>query len=245
MAVTVSIITAVLDSPEIVRRHMLHYQAMPLPDNVEWIIADDKSTPPLCQVDYDLPRLTIVRHTRPGIWTQPAARNFAVKHARGEMLICTDIDHIISQELLTCVATTPYDVVRFRREAGVLDEYGHFTQDMDELRRWGYQGRGLHLAPHTNSFGIRRDLYIRLGGVSERNVKLGRHPNREEVPLRRRLAALAEAGEITICPDEARPMLYMFPNGKYCGHKDFNPMGRRGPDGPMVPLFHNLPRKTR
>jgi hypothetical protein len=34
---------------------------------------------------------------------------------------------------------------------------------------------------------------------------------------------------------DERPTIYMFPNGRYCGEKDFNPFG----------LFHDLKRKTR
>jgi hypothetical protein len=48
-----------------------------------------------------------------------------------------------------------------------------------------------------------------------------------------------EAGEIRDFDDmigfEHRPILYMFPNGKYCGDVDHNPFG----------LFHTLTRKTK
>ena len=45
---------------------------------------------------------------------------------------------------------------------------------------------------------------------------------------------MADRGEIALL-DNPRPIIYMIPNGKYCGHKDFNPFD----------LFHDLPRKTR
>jgi hypothetical protein len=233
-----------LNSPEVVRRHVLHYQAMPLPDDVEWIVVDDKSNPPLKQEDYLLPRMKIVYHTLPGIWTQPAARNFGAKHAIGERLLCTDIDHILTRELIDFARTTDFDFVKLRREVAVLDENGTFIQTQDEVLKYGFEQHrfdkgGFHIAPHTNSFIINRELYLALGGVSERRVKLGRHPNREELPLRKRIWQQRREGKITILDEETegheRPLIYMFPNGRYCGHKDYNPFG----------LFHQLPRQTR
>jgi len=243
--VKLSIVTAVLNSPEVVRRHVLHYQRMPLPEDVEWIVVDDKSDPPLLREDYDLPRLTIVRHTLPGIWTQPAARNFGARQAVGEKLLCTDIDHIVTQDLIDFARETPYDFVKLRREVAILDAEGRFVQTEEAVLEYGFQPERLargrfHIAPHTNSFIVTRKVYLDLGGVSERRVKLGRHPNREEIPLRRRIWEQARLGNITVLDEQTnghdqRPMLYMIPNGHYCGHKDANPFG----------LFHSLPRKTR
>lgn len=240
-----SIITAVLNSPEVVRRHVLHYCNMPLPEDVEWIVVDDKSNPPLNQADYDLPHMTIVQHTLPGLWTQPAARNFGAKHAVGDYLLCTDIDHILTLDLINFARTTDYDFVKLKREVAVLDEQGMFVQTEAEVLRYGFEKSrfdkgGFHITPHTNSFIIKRQLYLDLGGVSERRVKLGKHPNREEIPLRKRLWHLNNEGKIRILEEgdngqDERPMIYMFPNGRYCGDKDYNPFG----------LFHQLPRKTR
>ena len=240
-----SIITAVLNSPEVVRRHVLHYQRMPLPEDVEWIVVDDKSEPPLRQEDYALPRMQILRHTLPGIWTQPAARNFGARQAIGEKLLCTDIDHIVTLDLITFARETTYDFVKLKREVAVLDEEGHFVQTREAVLAYGFQADrlergGYHIAPHTNSFIVTRQIYLDVGGVSERRVKLGRHPNREEIPFRKRIWDLARQNKITVLDEatngcDGRPMLYMIPNGHYCGHKDFNPFG----------LFHALPRKTR
>ncbi|MCP4493208.1 MAG: glycosyltransferase family 2 protein [Gammaproteobacteria bacterium] len=239
----ISIVTAVLDSPEVVRRHVLHYKSMPLPADVEWIVVDDKSDPPLSQDDYDFPQMKILQHRRKGIWTQPAARNFGVKHATGDVLICTDIDHIITIDLINFARDTVYDFVKLQREVAILDEQGQFAQTAMAVKVYGFEKSrfdkgGFHITPHTNSFIINRELYVSLGGVSERRVKLGKHPNREEVPLRKRLFHLKNNGEITILDEKSdtpRPMIYMIPNGRYCGHKDYNPFG----------LFHDLERKTR
>ena len=236
----VSIVIAVLDSHEVVRRQCLHFAKMPLPDDCELILVDDGSSPPL---EGTAPNLTILRHNHPAAWTQPAARNMGCRAAQGEYLICTDIDHIVTLDLINAVRETSHDFMKFRREVAVLDEQGDFVQTPEAVLAYGFEPHrlrkgGFHIPPHTNSFAIRRQVYFDAGCVSERRVGTGIHPNREEVPFRHRLFALRRAGKITMLDEESegeRPMLYMFPNGRYCGSKDFNPFG----------LFHNLPRKTR
>jgi hypothetical protein len=37
----------------------------------------------------------------------------------------------------------------------------------------------------------------------------------------------------TKCPDDERPWIYVFPNGRFSGSRDANPLG----------LFHSLDRK--
>ncbi len=234
----VSIVHAVLNSPEIVRRQIHHYNSLDLPDDVEVIIVDDGSEPPLSEViedmkinfDFSIYETHDKRH-----WTQPAARNFGAKKARGEYCIFTDIDHIISREVVEEARNPKADIIRFRREAGVLDKNGDFTQDMDVLKEWGFIKTGLKIAPHGNSYIFRRELYLELGGVDTRFVGTGKYPNREEVPLKRKIKKLWDAGEITVIDTDPKPTIYMFPNGRYCGSKDANPFG----------LFHDLSRSIR
>ena len=238
--VRISIVTAILNSPEIVRRQILHYEKMSLPDDIEIIYVDDGSVPPLSNVrplNFDF-KLYYTNDSRE--WTQPAARNFGVKQASGEFVIVTDIDHILSRELIDTVYEGQWDVVRFKREFGVLNVWGGFTQNVDTLVAYGLpieriKTRGLKVTPHTNSFAMRRDLYWQIGGVSEKHVGSGKHPNREEQPVKAAYKRLAREGKITVCGDEDRPTIYMIPNGRYCGDKDYNPFG----------LFHNLERMTR
>lgn len=243
----ISIVIAVLNSPEVVRRQVLWFRRMPLPEDVEVILVDDKSDPPLRIEDYDLPRLRILRYEEhPEAWTQPAARNHGVRHAQGPWVICTDIDHIIPKALIDFVRDSPCDFIKFRREVAILNAAGIFEQTPEAVLTYGFEEKRLgpnrdnyHIAPHTNSFAIKKDLFLKLGGVSEMHVGSGRHPNREELPLRRRIRAAYRAGEITMLTEDTdgtdrRPMIYMIPNGRYCGHKDYNPFG----------LFHSLPRKT-
>lgn len=228
---TVSIVIAVLDSHEIVRRQLIHFTKMRLPDDVEIILVDDGSVPPLSAGNDDdiyLETLTIHRTNDFRPWTQPMARNIGARIAQGEYLICTDIDHIITKSLIERVMVGDYDAYRFKREAGVLMENGDFTQDMDELKKYGFPERGLRLPAHGNSYAIRRGVFLALGGSQQKD----QYPNRDEIPVKRGIKRMEERGEITRIPDEDRPTIYMIPNGRFCGDKDFNPFG----------LFHNLKR---
>ncbi len=226
-----SIVNAVLNSPEIVRRHVIHYKKMPLPYNVEWIIIDDGSDPP---IEFNnMYRVYYTNDKRP--WTQPAARNHGVRKAVGDYVLCLDIDHIVPKETIDFLLTDHgYDIIRFRRECGVLDENGDFTQDINVMREWGLEPeRGIKLPPHGNSYAFRRDLYLELGGVSEQYVGTGKYPNREELPLKKNIKL--HVPEHKILQDQTKPKIYMFPNGQYCGSKDYNPFG----------LFHDTTRSIK
>lgn len=235
----VSIVTAVLNSPEIARRQILHYNKLNLPEDVEVIFVDDGSEPPLdlTGIKKNFNFLQFVTNDF-RMWTQPTARNFGARRAEGEYLILTDIDHIISRRVVNIARKPNYDIIRFSREAAVLDDNGDFTQDVDVMRQWGlmerYIRRKLKLAPHGNSYIFRRELYLELGGVSERYCGTGVYPNREEIPLKQKIKPLWRAGKISVWDKPPKPTIYMFPNGKYCGHLNFNPFG----------FFHTLDRRN-
>lgn len=229
----VSIVNAILNSPEIARRQILHYNKIGLPADVELIFVDDGSDPPLNIEVVPNFSFSLFQTNDFRSWTQPAARNFGAKKAEGEFLILTDIDHIISSEVVNLAMNCKHDVVRFKREAAVLDENGDFTQDMAVLRTYGFVRNKLRIAPHGNSYIMRKSLFLDQGGVDTRYVGTGKYPNREEVPLKAKLKRLCVDGKITILDDNTKPTIYMFPNGKYCGDKDYNPFG----------LFHNLSRE--
>lgn len=232
-AVKVSIVVAILNSPEVVRRQVLHFKKMDLPDDVEIIFVDDGSDPPL-EWDESLKNYTLLYTHDKREWTQPAARNRGIKYSKGEYLLLTDIDHILTRELIEAVRETDYDVVRFRRKPAVLDEKGAFSVDEQILRRYGLLPKyDKKLPAHGNSFAIRKELYLRLGGVSERLVGTGKYPNREEQTLKARIKHERLKHGLRVWDDESRPIIYMFPNGKYCGSRDYNPFG----------LFHTLSRE--
>lgn len=221
--VKLSIVIAVLDSHEIVRRQLLHFHRIGLPDDVEIILVDDGSDPPL---EGRLTNLVIHPTGNTREWSQGIARNIGVSHAKGDYLICTDIDHIVSRELIDMVRQTDYDIIRFKREAGILDEQGQFTQNMDELKRYGYIKKHLRMSAHGNSYAIKKELFIRFGGSQQKAF----YPNRDEQKIKRWTHKLAD--ELRVLNDKNRPTIYMIPNGRFCGDRDYNPFG----------LFHNLRR---
>jgi glycosyltransferase involved in cell wall biosynthesis len=232
----VSIILPVLNSHEIVRRQVLHFEKMGLPDDVEIIVVDDGSAPAL-EVNTSLP-LTLHHTNDFREWTWPVARNTGAKLAKGEYFIMADLDHIVTKEFIEATRNFTGDHIRINREFAVLDENGNLTQDRDLLETYGLpKDRPLSFTPHRNQFAIHKDLYWKLGGFRE--DRIGKpYPQREDGDFAKHWRLLYEKGEIRDFDDlvgyENRPVMYMFPNGKYCGDVDYNPMG----------LFHTLTRKT-
>ena len=97
------------------------------------------------------------------------------------------------------------------------------------------------LLPSGNSFSMDRELYLKHGGVSERLVGTGKYPNREEQTIRARIRNDARKGRISILEapekgskeEDKRPLIYMMPNGRFCGSRDYNPFN----------FFHTLSRE--
>ncbi len=230
----VSIIIPVLNSHEIVRRQMLYFEKMGLPDDVELILIDDGSDP-VIEADTKVIRTGDTRE-----WTWPLARNRGAKEANGDILIMADLDHIISKEIIETARTFQGDFIRFHREFGVLDENGTLTQDRAVLRSYGLpENYKLRLTPHRNQFAISKDLYNRMGGFREDRIGMP-YPQREDGDFAKKWREMHERGEVRDFDDmhgwDNRPTIYMFPNGKWCegGDVDTNPFN----------LFHNLSRKT-
>lgn len=233
----VSIIIPVLNSHEVVRRQVLYFEKMGIPDDVEIIFVDDGSTPPI-KVQTTLP-MTVYHTNDFRDWTWPLARNAGARIANGDYFIMADLDHIISKELIETARKFDGDFIRIRREFAVLDEEGNLTQDHDVLTAYGLPAdRDIKFTPHRNQFVIHKNLYWKMGGFREDRIGLP-YPQREDGDFAKKWRLLFEAGEIrdfdVMYGYENRPVLYMFPNGKYCGDVDHNPFG----------LFHKLSRKTK
>ena len=232
----ISIIIPVLNSHEILRRQLLHFDKIGIPEDVEVIILDDGSNPPI-EVEPH-PRLTLIRTNDFRPWTWPVARNTGAKLAKGDYLLMVDLDHIITREIIDQVRAFKGDHIRFNREFAILDENGDFTQDLETLRTYGLsKDRDVHLNPHRNQFAIHKDLYWKMGGFRE--DRIGKpYPQREDGDFSKLWDKLYAKGEIKDFDDlvdfDKRTTLYMFPNGKYCGDVDANPFN----------LFHTLSRKT-
>ena len=253
-----SIIVPVLNSHEIVRRSLLHYDKMFLTDDVEVIYVDDGSDPPIEDFlikDEGLSEkereeflnlygygysfdLTIYQTNDKRDWTWALARNFGAKKARGEYLLMTDLDYIIPKKAIEYALQFTGDKLRFKREFGILDENGEFTQDVPTLLKWGLlperiSERGLQMPPHPNNFCMRKDLYWEMGGYREDRVGWP-YPQGEDAWFKRKWTRMVEDGKAKDDDARLRPTLYMYPNGQFCGDVDYNPFG----------LFHKLSRKT-
>ena len=234
-----SIIIPVLNSHEVVRRQLAHFERIGIPEDTELVLVDDGSDPPIDEPSTSF-KLRIVRtgDTRPWIWA--LARNAGARFAAGRMLLMTDIDHILGQELIDSVRESDYQKVQFKREFGVLTDAGELTQDYGELRRYGLpesrlRKTGVKLQPLTNNFAMRADVFWKLGGYREDLVDRP-YPQGEDRLFRKQWGRWVAAGKGEV--DVYRPTIYMFPNGYYCGDGsdvDYNPFD----------LFHRTTRKTR
>lgn len=234
MSVRLSVIVPVLNSHEVVRRQVLHWQRIGVPADTEILYMDDGSEPPLVA---ECPVTIIPTHdTRP--WTWAVARNTGAKAARGTNLLMTDIDYIIPKEALNAARAFEGDYLGFRRELAVLDERGYVAQDEENLRAYGVTPkrlleRGTQLPPHPNNFVIRRALFFAMGGYQEDRIGQP-YPQGEDSVFKRRRHEWVADGRMTEVTDHRRPLLYMIPNGQFCGDVDANPNG----------LFHDLSRKN-
>jgi len=227
----ISIVIPVLNSHEVVRRQALHFERIGLPtmNDVEFILVDDGSDPPLEPRPWM--RLHRTGDKRP--WTWALARNAGARMATGEYLLMTDIDHIISADLIESVRNCKVQKMQFKREFGVLDKHGRFTQDMAVLKRYGLEYDTVHVKPLPNNFAMRRDVFWELGGYREDIVERP-YPQGEDRMFKGVWSRWIRQSEGRMV-DTYRPTIYLFPNGKFCGDVDANPFG----------LFHSLSRKTK
>jgi glycosyltransferase involved in cell wall biosynthesis len=210
---------------------------MDIPDNVEILYIDDGSDPPILTVDGCELKNFHIHHTydsRP--WTWALARNKGALIAEGDYLLMTDLDYIIPKSAIDDALDFNGDYMGFRRQFGILDENGNFTQDFIELHRYGLSNerikeRGVDLPPHPNNFVIKKDLFFAMGGYREDRVGM-EYPQGEDNWFKKTRHQWVREGKLI--ESTYRPTLYMFPNGRWCGDVDHNPFG----------LFHNLSRKS-
>jgi len=230
----VSYIIPVLNSHEIVRRQILYWEKMDLPDDVEIIIMDDGSDPPL-EFDTQIVTFHPTNEARP--WTSSVARNIGARIAKGRNFIMADVDYIFPKDVIMAVRDFTGDKMQFSREFGVLDENGDFTQDKDVLFDYGltehrYSRRGVKLPFHPNHFAMNRDVFFELGGYDERLVFSRQYPQGEDNRFKKTWWRAEAEGKVKT--HQHQPVIYMFPSGQFCGDVDYNPHG----------LFHDLTRKT-
>jgi hypothetical protein len=169
---------------------------MPLRNDVEVVLIDDGSHPPI-EIDKYNFALTFQRTNDFRPWTQAAARMKGINLSLGDRLICIDIDHIVTDKLISFVANSKYDFIKFRRKLAVLDENGNLKADHKNVMEYGVpieriKKRGLNVCPPGNCYAISKELF--------RNA-------------------------VSICPENERPLIYAIPNGRFCGGDDMNPFG--------------------
>ena len=170
--------------------------------------------------------LSIIKTNNFNPWTQHLARDIGIKRASGDKLICLDIDHIVTRELVEFVLDSDYDVIKFQRKFGILDEDGILQTDRKTMIEYGalksrIKRHGCRIPPPGNVFAITKQLFLSLRKKSGRFWHM--------------LRKMGRSGMINFCKTDERPLVYMFPVGRYCGDIDANPLN----------LFHGLSRTTK
>jgi predicted glycosyltransferase involved in capsule biosynthesis len=203
-----SLVVAVLDSHEVVRRQLLHL-AKVLTPACELVLVDDGSNPPLADVcalaaaPFAL-RLHATGDRRP--WTQPRARNVGASLAAADRLLFFDIDHVLTRELVERCLAYGGDKLHWVRRPGALDSEGRLVTDREALaREYGLTDQAAGV--HANSFLIRRAHFDRLGGYDERFC--GRYGG-DDIDFNARYGGLCRAGRAR--PAEVAGEGYFFPD---------------------------------
>jgi len=168
-----SVIIAVLDSHEVVRRQLQLYRKIVPAEDFEVIIVDDGSDDSIYEYissyrdSFDYKSSSFKRYFDESIeshvielgimkcplkiiethdktpWSQPRARNKAAKISKGEYLMMTDIDHIFTKESMENAVNFTGDKMKFPRRYAVLDEFGNIVLDKDKLIEYGCTERDL------------------------------------------------------------------------------------------------------
>ncbi len=233
--IKVSCVIAVLNSHRVVRKQLRYFAAMPLPADVELIIMDDGSNPPLSFPDIELKNFRLLQTNDTRLWTQGLARMKGSRHAVGEYLFFTDIDHVISKAAIEASLAFTGDRMMFRREFGLLTNSGRVTQHADALRRfglaaWRYRRRKLSAGCHMNTFLIRRTAWFQIGQYSLARASSQKHTMGEDREFNRRWSRAVAKGRFQ--PAVTGPAIYVYPIGRFRDDGDVNPFG----------LFHDSPR---
>ena len=230
----VSIVISVYNSHGVLDRQLKHFAKMYLPDDVEFIIMDDGSSPAHDIKDHQLNNLRIVPTNNKLAWTQGLGRNMGAGLATGEYLFMTDIDHIISKEAIEDVRNFSGAKMIFKRYFGVLLEDGTLTQDEEILKEYGFdpskKRKNLYCSVHGNTFAIKTDIFRGLGGYSKQSCTVGFHPESkkgDDCFFNTKWNHYANANGLEAIEGSG---IYMFPIGRYHINGDLNPGG----------LFHNL-----
>jgi hypothetical protein len=162
-----SLVVAVLDSHEVVRRQLLHLERI-LTSECELVLVDDGSGPPLSRTCESVEKsfeftLHCTNDHRP--WTEPRARNIGATFTSAPKLLFFDIDHIVTRNILKACLDYSGDKLHWIRKPGVLSEDGTIVTDRGILLEHGLKDQGAGV--HGNSFMVRKEIFDSLGGFDE------------------------------------------------------------------------------
>jgi len=221
-----SIIIAVLESYEVVRRQILWYSLFmkAFPD-WELILVDDGSDPAIFDYKADFPLRVI--HTKDDTpWSQPRARNIGAFIAKGEYLLMTDVDHIITPEAISDCDNFTGDKLRFSRGRAFLDEFGALKKSEAEIREWGIRETEIgKVDEHYNTFCIRRDIHVNLmHGYDDRFC--GKYGS-DDTDYSDRYGVLFREGKVKRS-EKLKSMIYVFPDPKHDRKHIFHDLRRKG-----------------
>lgn len=238
----ISLVIAVLNSHEILRRQIEYFKQMGLRptihEDVEIIIVDDGSNPPLSYKKNLLGlNFYYTKDKRP--WTQGLARNLGASKAKGKYLFFTDIDHIITKEAILDVLNFSGDKMVFPRYYGILNDAGEIVSDVQSMLDFGLDSRRVHTRRgwmcggiHGNTYAIRKTIFEKIGGYERRYCEAGFHLGgrfkSEEARFNGQYRELVLRGEAR--PEVIGSKIYCYPVSKFRTDRDNNPFG----------LFHSL-----
>lgn len=147
----VTLVVPFYENHEFLKTQVAHWAGLPprLLEHLEIIVVDDGSPQPLEQLVVPGVRLRQFRIDVDVRWNWLAARNIGAHHAGGEWLLLTDMDHVVTREVLEVAI---YSDALDLRTVYAFDRREHTGQD---------------LAPHSASFLMSKAMFWRIGGYDE------------------------------------------------------------------------------
>ena len=167
-----ALIIAVLESYEYVRRQILFMNEF-MGNYPEWevIIVDDGSSPELeSEVDFSKAnfRIRVVHSNDTRDWSQPCARNLGAKITSADLLLFTDIDHVVTEGVIRDCMAFKGDKLHFYRVRGVLSTGGVMEYDRETLIDHHCPvDRVNQRDQHYNTFAVRHWIFDVMGGYDE------------------------------------------------------------------------------
>lgn len=248
-----SLIIAVLQSYDIVKRQLFHIMGMVSKDEFlkgqfEFILVDDGSEPSifeeLCKSfkfenfdldtnekgytiinieDFIFPFKIIETHDETP-WTQPRARNVGAMYAQGEYLLMTDIDHIITKDAIEASLIFNGDKMVFPRKFAILNEKGEIRREKDELMSYGCKENDLEMtSSHANTFIIKKSIFCDL--LKGYDEKFCGKYGGDDTDLNKRYGELHYTGLVK--RHNVGPMIYVYPDPSKDIKRVFHDLRRR------------------